>query len=119
MKKYVVLLLAVTVIFNTAIAQQKVTRISDVVYQHKDGMAFVFDMIRPAKQNGAAVLYILSGGWVSRDAASISTGSYKSYTDKGYAVFIISHGSQPRYNIPEIFSNNISYLSPSIYNQTC
>ena len=105
MKKYIIfLLMLITVSFNTAIAQQKVTRISDVVYQHKDGMAFVFDMIRPAKQNGAAILYILSGGWVSRDAANISTSSYKSYTDKGYTVFIISHGSQPRYNVPEIFS---------------
>lgn len=105
MKKYIFLLLTFTIVgLSNTIAQQKVTRISDVVYEHKDGMAFVFDMIRPAKQNGAAILYILSGGWVSRDAASISTGSYKSYTDKGYTVFIISHGSQPRYNIPEIFS---------------
>ncbi|PVD49931.1 hypothetical protein DC498_22710 [Terrimonas sp.] len=105
MKKYIFLLLTFTIVaLNNTIAQQKVTRLSDVVYDHRDGMAFVFDVIRPVKQNGAAILYILSGGWVSRDATSISTGSYRSYTDKGYTVFIISHGSQPRYNIPEIFS---------------
>ncbi|MBX3239786.1 MAG: alpha/beta hydrolase [Chitinophagaceae bacterium] len=105
MKKCIFLLLTLTVVtLNNTVAQQKVTRLSDVVYDHRDGMAFVFDVIRPAKQNGAAILYILSGGWVSRDAAGISTNSYRSYTDKGYTVFIISHGSQPRYNIPEIFS---------------
>jgi acetyl esterase/lipase len=105
MKKYIILLLTFTIVaFNSSIAQQKVTRISDIVYQHKDGMAFVFDMIRPEKQNGAAILYIVSGGWVSRDAATLSTNSYKYYTDKGYTVFIICHGSQPRYNVPEILS---------------
>lgn len=82
--------------------QSNVIRTSDVIYDHKDGMAFVLDVIRPARQNGAAILYILSGGWVSREASTISTRSYKSYTDKGYTVFIISHGSQPRYNVPEI-----------------
>lgn len=104
MKKYIILLLPVIFNLNNARAQQKVTRISDVVYDHKDGMAFVFDLIRPAKQNGAAILNILSGGWASKDAASISTNSYQSYTNKGYTIFTISHGSQPRYNLPEIFS---------------
>jgi hypothetical protein len=31
-------------------AQQEVSRISDVVYDHKDGLAFVFDVIKPEKQ---------------------------------------------------------------------
>lgn len=104
MKKYFFLLILIGVLNpNHAGAQQKVIRVSDIVYEHRDGMAFVLDMIRPAKQNGAAILYILSGGWVSREAASISTNSYKEYTNNGYTVFIISHGSQPRYNLREIF----------------
>ncbi len=105
MRKYISLLLLITA-FNLegAVAQQKVTRTSDVVYDHRDGMAFVFDVIRPEKQNGAAILNILSGGWVSKSASTMSTSSYKAYTDKGYTIFIISHGSQPRYNLVEIFS---------------
>lgn len=84
--------------------QQRTSRISDVIYDHKDGLAFVFDVIIPEKQNGAAILNIFSGGWVSWPASVISTESYKQYTDKGYTVFIISHCSQPRYNVPEIIS---------------
>lgn len=103
MKKCILFLILATTWLNYCLAQQNnVTRVSDVIYDHKDGMAFVFDMIRPAKQNGAAILYIVSGGWVSREASTISTRSYKPYTDRGYTVFIISHGSQPRYNVPEI-----------------
>jgi acetyl esterase/lipase len=83
-------------------AQQKVTRIADVVYEHKDGLAFVLDLIKPETQNGAAILYILSGGWVSRPASTMSSESYKQFTDKGYTVFVISHCSQPRYNVSEI-----------------
>jgi acetyl esterase/lipase len=85
-------------------AQQKVTRIADVIYDHKDGLAFVLDVIKPEKQNGASILYILSGGWVSRPASTMSTESYKQFTDKGYTVFVISHCSQPRYNVPEIIA---------------
>jgi acetyl esterase/lipase len=83
-------------------AQQKVSRISDVIYDHADGMAFVYDVITPEKQNGAAILNIVSGGWVSRAASTMSTGSYKQFTDKGYTVFVVTHCSQPRYTIPEI-----------------
>ena len=85
-------------------AQQKVSRKSDIVYDHKDGLAFVFDVISPEKKNGAAILYILSGGWVSREASTMNTDFCKYYTDKGYTVFIITHCSQPRYNVPEIIS---------------
>ena len=65
-------------------------------------MAFVFDRITPEKPNGDAILNIVSGGWVSRAASTMPTDSYKQYTDKGYTIFVISHCSQPRYNVPEI-----------------
>ena len=38
----------------------------DVVYGHKDGMALTFDVFRPRNAHGGAVLYMVSGGWVSR-----------------------------------------------------
>ena len=38
----------------------------DVIYGHHDGMANVYDVIRPSNANGSAVLYMVSGGWVSR-----------------------------------------------------
>jgi acetyl esterase/lipase len=85
-------------------AQQNVARTDDVIYDHRDGLAFVFDMITPGQQNGAAILEIVSGGWVSRAASEMKTEWYRSYTDKGYTVFIITHCSQPRYTVPEIMA---------------
>lgn len=79
----------------------------DVVYGHKDGMALTFDVFKPTRPNGAAVLNIVSGGWISRynppnalppDTADI----YKQLTDRGFTVFAVRHGGSPRYNIPEI-----------------
>ncbi len=76
---------------------------ADVVYGHKDGMALTFDAIRPATPNGSAILWIQSGGWYSLwvDARAWAVGA-RAYLDKGYTIFIVRHGSAPRYTIPEI-----------------
>jgi acetyl esterase/lipase len=75
----------------------------DVVYGHKDGMALTFDVIQPASPNGAAVLWIQSGGWYSLWVdPKVWTVGARPYLDKGYTVFIVRHGSAPRYTIPEI-----------------
>ncbi|MDA1373039.1 MAG: hypothetical protein O2971_20125 [Proteobacteria bacterium] len=42
--------------------------IRDVVYGHKDGMAMVLDVYKPASNaNGAGVAYMISGGWMSSE----------------------------------------------------
>ncbi len=76
--------------------------IPDVVYGHKDGLALTYDVIRPAKQSGAAVLWIQSGGWYSAwaDPKTLVGGS-KGFLDKGYTVVIVRHGSAPKYAVPD------------------
>jgi acetyl esterase/lipase len=75
---------------------------ADVVYGHKDGMALTFDVIKPAKPNGAAVLWIQSGGWYSNWVdAKIWPAVAKPFLDKGFTVFIVRHGSAPKYAIPD------------------
>ena len=39
--------------------------VADVVYGRKDGMALTYDVVKPAEPNGAAVLWVQSGGWYS------------------------------------------------------
>ncbi|MBI1918509.1 MAG: prolyl oligopeptidase family serine peptidase [Planctomycetes bacterium] len=76
--------------------------LADQVYGHKDGMALTLDVIRPAKPNGAGVLLIQSGGWYSNwvDAKGwLDRG--KPYLDKGFTLFIVRHGSAPRYAVPD------------------
>lgn len=77
--------------------------LADVVYGHKDGMALTFDVIKPAKPNGAGILWIQSGGWYSTwvDPKGWPVVA-KPFLDKGYTVFIVRHGSAPKYTIPEI-----------------
>lgn len=75
---------------------------ADVIYSRKDGMALTFDVIRPEKPNGAGVIFIQSGGWYSiwvPPAALLP--ACKPLLDKGVTMFIVRHGSAPKYAIPE------------------
>ncbi|MEQ8955837.1 MAG: hypothetical protein RL120_17020, partial [Gammaproteobacteria bacterium] len=38
----------------------------DVVYGHKDGMALIYDVVRPVYPNGAAIVFMVIGGLYSR-----------------------------------------------------
>jgi acetyl esterase/lipase len=78
--------------------------IPDVIYGHKDGMALTFDVLRPkTKANGAAVIFMVSGGWVSSYAPPEQTAErFKDLLEKGFTVIPVRHGSSPRYFIPEI-----------------
>jgi dipeptidyl aminopeptidase/acylaminoacyl peptidase len=75
---------------------------ADVVYGRKDGMALTFDVLRPKNPNGAAVLHLQSGGWYStwRDPKLMVNAS-KPLLAKGFTVFIVYHGSAPKYNLTE------------------
>jgi acetyl esterase/lipase len=97
-----VLALILFAIARPALAADEAKVIPDVVYGHKDGMALTFDVIRPAKQNGAAVIWVQSGGWYSNwtdPKVWLNTG--KPFLDKGYTLFVVRHGSAPKYTVPE------------------
>jgi acetyl esterase/lipase len=81
----------------------------DVVYGHKDGMALTFDVFRPADAGHprdsvgrAAILYMVSGGWVSRwSPPESATPRFSALLEKGFTVLAVRHGSSPRYKVPE------------------
>ena len=81
-----------------AFGQSLVTVTPDVVYGHKDGMALTFDVFTPPRANGAAVLHIVSGGWVSRWTPPTQIpagvqGLYDQLFQNGFTVFAVRHGS--------------------------
>jgi len=77
------------------------TRQKDVVYGRKHGMALTMDVIAPKeKPNGAAVVWMISGGWFSAHEA-INPAAVREFLDRGYTVFAVVHGSQPKFTIPE------------------
>lgn len=103
-----VLLLAVCVAtLAIAQAQSKVEIIPDVVYGHKDGMALTFDVIKPkANANGAAVIFMVSGGWVSNYSPPQQTAErFKDLLDKGFTFIALRHGGSPKYLIPDIVAD--------------
>jgi acetyl esterase/lipase len=85
-----------------AITADGVAIIRDVVYGHHDGMANVYDVIMPRNANGSAVLYMVSGGWVSRWApAENRVAQFKPLLDEGITVIPVHHASSPRFKVPE------------------
>lgn len=86
------------------VAGQAVSITPDVVYGHKHGVALTFDVFEPkVSKNGAAVLFMVSGGWFSSwNPPEKAQGMFKPLTDKGFTVFAVRHGSSPKFTIPEI-----------------
>lgn len=100
-------LLAVLLMASLAAAEEKKAEVvPDLIYGRKDGMALTLDVIRPAKPSGAGVLWIQSGGWYSNwvDARGWLTVG-KPFLDKGYTLFIVRHGSAPKYTVPEAIAD--------------
>ena len=79
----------------------------DVVYGHKDGLAMTMDVFKPASDaNGAAVLFMVSGGWYSRWVQPEQVlPLFRPFIDRGYTLIAVRHGSSPRYSIPEAVSD--------------
>lgn len=79
----------------------QVERQRDLIYQRVEGVALTMDVFVPEKPNGIGIIKIVSGGWKSRHS-KIKEGFASPYTDHGYTVFAVLHGSQPRYQVRDI-----------------
>jgi acetyl esterase/lipase len=79
----------------------KFTRTEDVIYGRKFGTALTLDVFEPEKKNGAAIFWMVSGGYFS-EHSHIRPAMYASLLDRGYTVFAVVHGAQPRFVIAEI-----------------
>ncbi len=90
---------------NFVSADEPFTRREDVIYGRKFGTALTLDVFTPKeKSNRAAVIFTVSGGWFSAHEA-INQGFVTPFINKGYTVFAVVHGSQPRFTIPEAISD--------------
>ena len=88
------------------ISHAEVTFNSDIVYGHKDGMALVYDVLQPENANGAAIVFMMSGGWYSSWApAENRARQFADMLDAGFTMIPVYHGSAPRYHIPDAYSD--------------
>ncbi len=76
-------------------------RIQDVIYGRKFGTALTLDVFQPEHPNGAAALFMVSGGWYSSHDA-INGAFFKPLLQHGYTVFAVVHGSQPKFTVTEV-----------------
>lgn len=84
----------------------EITFDSDIVYGHKDGMALVYDVLQPEDSNGAAIVFMMSGGWYSSWAPPETRArQFADMLDAGFTLIPVYHGSAPRYHIPDAYSD--------------
>ncbi len=84
---------------------------ADIIYGHKAGMALTYDLVKPSHPNGAAVLFMVSGGWVSTwsDPAPLVASAmaakdrngFGMLLDRGFALYLVRHGSSPFFKVPD------------------
>jgi acetyl esterase/lipase len=91
--------------FPSLAKEPEFTRKEDVVYGRKYGTALTMDVFTPKTgANGAAIVWVVSGGWFSAHEA-IGPAPIEEFLKRGYTVFAVVHGSQPRYTIPEVVAD--------------
>lgn len=107
MKRTLIAALIVLFVSSTLhAADASYTRLQDVIYGRLPGVALTMDVFTPkTNAKGIAVVAMVSGGWLSSHEA-IDNSYFKLFADiltrRGYTVFAVVHGSQPKYTIPEI-----------------
>ncbi|MFN9720074.1 MAG: alpha/beta hydrolase [Planctomycetota bacterium] len=103
-------LISFTVCSRLVQAENWRTITPDVIYGHKAGMALTYDVIRPVDPNGAAVLFMVSGGWVSlwgdpegvvRAEKAGGLNLFEKIVDQGYTLILVRHGSSPWFKVPD------------------
>jgi len=103
MKKFLLVTWLVLLAVSSSWSQTKVDfkRTEDVIYGRKFGTALTLDVVQPAKPNGFGIIFVVSGGWFSSHEA-INPNSYMPFLERGYTMFAVVHGSQPKFHVTEI-----------------
>ena len=80
----------------------------EVIYGRAFGTALTMDAFVPKKDaNGAAIVFAVSEGWYSdHDKITPNVPVYvEPFVAKGYAVFAVCHGSNPKFALPEMIGH--------------
>lgn len=101
----VALVLAPAAFAQPALATANYTREEDVIYGRKDGIALTMDVFTPKeKPNGRGVVLCISMKFESSKEMLkyFHPGSTSEFLKRGYVVFAVVHGSQPKFTVPEM-----------------
>ncbi|HUR66834.1 MAG TPA: alpha/beta hydrolase, partial [Chitinophagaceae bacterium] len=74
----------------------------ELIYGRKDGIALTMLQVKPSKSNGISIIWVIAGSWFSSyQQAERTIRPSSMFLNKGYTVFLVIVGSQPRYAIPD------------------
>lgn len=104
MRKFILSCFLISLVFISSAQTNHFKRIEDVIYGRKFGTALTLDVFQPEKPNGFGIIFVVSGGWFSAHEV-INPGALKPFLDRGYTIFPVVHGSQPKFQIPEIIQD--------------
>lgn len=87
--------------------------IEDVIYGQKDGMGLSLDVLTPEKNaKGIGIVLVSSGSWKSAKSNLLEDEERKrkdhwvqGLLKGGYTLFVVRHGSAPRYFVPEMIED--------------
>lgn len=102
-----VISLLMLLISVTAASQVSNDKSYEVTYGRKDGMALTMVVHAPAVvPNGKGIIWVVSAGWTSDyNWVNMFKGLMKPVSDRGYTIFYVMHGSQPKYTVPDAVSD--------------
>ena len=85
------------------IGQPSADQTQEVIYGRKDGMALTMVVQKPdTLSNGKGIIWVMSAGWTSDiNWVQMFKGLIKPISDRGYTIFYVMHGSQPKYAVPD------------------
>ncbi|MDF1737965.1 MAG: alpha/beta hydrolase [Verrucomicrobiales bacterium] len=78
-----------------------IERQDDIGYTSRNGVQLSYDVLTPRKQNGAAILIMVSGSWKSQEGP-FHRWIVAPLLRRGYTVFAVRHLSQPKATVTEI-----------------
>src|SRR6267378_3181835 len=94
---------------SAAWSESGVHRTEDVIYGRKFGTALTMDIFQPTNSNACGILFLVNGGWLSSKATpnmvTIQPDYYQPFLERGYTVFAVVTGSQPKFTITEIIED--------------
>ncbi len=101
--KNILAVIALFISLQSTAQNSKTIAEEEIIYGHKDGLAMTMARINPiGKDKHRAIISLVSGNWNSRiEMLSRYAAASKIYAENGYTVFMVMHGSQPRFSIDE------------------
>ena len=93
------IVLGVTGCATPRLAQQK-----RVIYGERNDHELAYEFLQPRKTNGLGVVVMVSGSWRS-NPSDFKPRIGKAFLRRGYSLFAVSHLSQPKATIPEIYED--------------